>query len=222
MNASYTNEERNKFKTEEYRELRAAILQRDTSMTQIFLVGLVANVTLIIGISAFYFNIYTKSPSDITAKLSYVFLGPVAIIIPTLAILISHRRDIRLFGSYIFVFYEDLGYGPTWETSHDRKTDLDTEEAHDFVPMTLWALHSICLALFWYSLSLCPDNTLYYHIASPLPLIVIMAMTHYRYMNSKQQFYRQKVAMWRKIRAAMKKGNPNSELHTGADKAPHR
>jgi hypothetical protein len=121
MNAPYTDEERNKFKMEEYKDLRADIRQRDTSMTQILLFGLVANVTLISGISAFYFNVYTKSPGDITAKLSYFFLTPVAIIIPILAILNSHRRDIRLFGSYIKVFYEDVGYGPTWEFNMARE-----------------------------------------------------------------------------------------------------
>src|SRR3954463_6345244 len=109
MTVSHTTEERNRFKIEEYKDMRTAMLQRDTSMTQILLIGLVSNVTLIVGISAFYFNIYNKSPTDLPQKLSYFFLAPTAVIIPLLAILNSHRRDIRLFGSYIFVFYEEPG-----------------------------------------------------------------------------------------------------------------
>jgi hypothetical protein len=43
-----------KLSIEEYRELRAEIRQKDASMTQFLVVGLVANVTLISGISAFF------------------------------------------------------------------------------------------------------------------------------------------------------------------------
>jgi hypothetical protein len=101
---------------------------------------------------------------------------------------------------------------------YGKRTGVDTEEAHDFVPMTLWALLGACVALFWYSLSLCPGNTLYYHVASPLPLIIIMARTHYSYMKSKHQYYRQKVAMWSKIYAAMQKAQQNrgrNQIKTG-------
>lgn len=218
MTVSHTNEERNRFKIGEYKDMRAAMLQRDTSMTQILLIGLVSNVTLVVGISAFYFNVYTKSPTDITQNLSYFFLTPAAVIIPILAILNSHRRDIRLFGSYIFVFYEDAGYGPTWESSHDRRADVDKEEAHDYVPMALWSLLVVCIMLFWYSLSLCSSEIAYYHIASSLLPIVIMAEVHLTYLKSKHLYWRQKVGMWRTVYAAMEGGKSSNDLHTAANK----
>lgn len=44
-------------------------------------------MTLIVGISAFYFNLYTKPPDPAPERLSLLFFAPAAIIISLLGVL---------------------------------------------------------------------------------------------------------------------------------------
>lgn len=184
------------FKLEEFKQLRKDITQRDSSMTQLFLTGLVASVTLLSAISVFFFNMYTKYPS---VDLCYFFLAPIIVIIPITSIIDSHRRDIRRMGSYIKVFYEDQGFGPTWETAHDQITLLDKEEGHDAVPLVLWALVIICCALFWYGLHLTTQLVISLHGIVPLFPIIVMVAMNINYTESKNDYFQANATKWQEI-----------------------
>jgi hypothetical protein len=221
MNRKNTNEICEKFSIEEYKELRAEIRQRESNMTQFLVVGLVANVTLISGVTAFYYNMYKNTPNEMFPILSYLFLAPAVIIVPLLLILNSHRRDIRLIGSYIQVFYEETGYGPLWEIAHDKRANYNADrEGHDFIPVTFWGLLLICLALYGYNLYLCSSITIYY-LPIPLLIIMIMAATHMSYNSSKHEFYRKNLEMWRSIRLEMVGKMPNEDYLIIEEKIPY-
>jgi hypothetical protein len=187
------------FLTAEYKELRAEIRQRDTSMTQLFLTGVIAAVALTSGISGFYFNLYTKAPEEIPWQLSYFFLAPVAVIIPILSMLTGHRREIRRIASYIQVFYEEPGLGPTWESSHQRMALIAIEEAHDFVPVAFWCLFAVSIGLYCYGIAVAEAGCLWVHLFAPMLLSVLMTVAHVRYRGSKHHYYAKRLSEWRDI-----------------------
>jgi hypothetical protein len=187
------------FSIEEYKQLREEIRQRDSSMTKIFLTGLIANISLISAISAFYFKMFSDSSSSLSAQLSYFFLAPLLLIIALLSMINAHRQDIRKIASYLQAFYEDTKCGPSWETAHNEMAKYNPEEAHDFVPSSLWCLFSTCIALFFYSLHLVGINIISVHSLSALPFIMIMTATHLRYLDSKKGMYEKYLNVWRAI-----------------------
>ena len=83
------------FSIEEYKQLREEIRQRDSSMTKIFLTGLIANISLISAISAFYFKMFSDSSSSLSAQLSYFFLAPLLLIIALLSMINAHRQGVK-------------------------------------------------------------------------------------------------------------------------------
>lgn len=173
--------------------------QREAAMTQLFLTSLIAAVTLISGITAFYFNMFTKDPCKITVFLSYLFLAPIFIIIPIFFVIKSHRRDIRRFASYIHVFFEDTGYGLKWETAHDKWTDKKKEEGHDGVPWAYWALILVCLFLYFQSFLLSKVSFECSHVILPSILFIVMLYVHIVYVRSKHKYYRENLKLWREI-----------------------
>ena len=187
------------FKLTEYKELRAELRQRDTSMTQLFLTGVVATMTLTVGISAFFFNLYINDPTKISWQLSYFFLGPIAVIIPILQMITAHRREIRRFASYMQVFYEEQHLGPTWESSHYEMALMRTEEAHDFVPYTLWFLFVLCIGLYFYGIALSKVSSLLLHVLAPAVLLLLMLYSHIWFQLSKHKYYAKLLLEWRKI-----------------------
>lgn len=196
---------KDKYKIEEYKQLRQDITQRDTSMTQLFLMGLIAIITLLAAISAFFFNTYVKNPSTVSIHLCYFFLAPITIIAPILSIIGSHRKDIRRMGAFIKVFYEDAGLGPTWETGHDQITELDKQEGHDFVPIALWSMLFLCIALFEYGLYIISMPSKTWHVFIPIILIIIMLAIHANYFNSKKNYFKENENIWRQIYSNMHK-----------------
>jgi hypothetical protein len=187
------------YRIEEYKQLREEIRQRDSSMTKIFHTGLIANISLVSAISAFYFKMFSDNSFSISVQLSYFFLAPILLIIALLSMINAHRQDIRKIASYIQIFYEDNNCGPTWETAHDEMTKYNPEEAHDFVPSALWCLFSICTALFVYTLHLTGKNIISLHLLSLLPFIIVMTATHLRYADSKEKYYKKYLKEWKEI-----------------------
>lgn len=192
------------YRIEEYKQLREEIRQRDSSMTKIFHTGLIANISLVSAISAFFFNMLSDNPSSISVHLSYFFLAPILLIIALLSMITAHRQDIRKIASYIQVFFEENKCGPTWETSHNEMTKYNPEEAHDFVPSALWCLFLICIYLFLYSLHLTVKKMISFHSLSILPFIIVMIAMHLKYSDSKKSFYKKYLDVWRKIFCDMK------------------
>jgi hypothetical protein len=187
---------------EEYRALREEMRQRQAAMTQLFLASLVAAVALISGITAFYFNVYTKNPGKIPDHLALILLAPILIIIPILYIIRSHRRDIRRFASYIQVFFEETGCGLKWETAHDKWTDTRKEEGHDAVPWTFWVLGFVCFGLYWIGLDFSKvSNKCLYVIIPLLVFFIFMLHAHVTYAKSKDKYHRECLKLWRTIQS---------------------
>ena len=184
---------------EEYKQLREEIRQRDSSMTKIFLTGLIATISLISAISAFYFRMLIDNSASLSVELSYFFLAPLMLIIAMLSMINAHRQDIRKIASYIQAFYEDTKCGPIWETAHNEMAGLNPEEAHDFVPSSLWCLFLICITLFFYSLHLVKVEILSVYALPALPFIMVMIAFHLRYMDSKKGMYDKYLDAWRTI-----------------------
>jgi hypothetical protein len=187
------------YRVEEYKQLKEEIRQRDSSMTTLFHTGLIANISLVSAISAFYFKMYSDAPSCVPILLSYFFLAPILLLISLLSMINSHRRDIRKIASYLQAFYEDTQSGPTWETAHNEMAKLNPEEAHDFVPSTLWCLFVICISLFYYTLHLTGQNIVSWHSILPLCFFIPMAAIHLRYFDSKEVYYNKYLKAWREI-----------------------
>lgn len=205
------------FMLAEYKELRAEVRQKETLMTQLFLTGVVATITLTLGISVFFFNLYIDDPTKISSQLSYFFLAPIAVIIPILKLITAHRRDIRRFCSYMQVVYEEQGFGPTWESSHQKMALMTTEEAHDFVPMTLWSLFGLCIGLYFYGIVLSKVSYLWLHILAPAFLCSLMLVNHILYQRSKHQYYAKLLLEWREIyrqinSSSQEKPEPNKDI----------
>ena len=195
------------YRIEEYKQLREEIRQRDSSMTKIFHTGLIANISLISAISAFYFKMFIDDTSSMSAHFSYFFLAPILLIITLLSMITAHRQDIRKIASYIQVFYEENKCGPTWETAHNEMAKYNPEEAHDFVPSSLWCLFFISIALFIFSLHLTGNKIVSLHTLVPLPFIIVMTGLHLRYSDTKESFYKKYLNAWREIFKNMKMAN---------------
>jgi hypothetical protein len=138
-----------KFQIEEYKQVRDEIKAREQSINQLFVIGVVASISILSAVSTFF----SKQPPITEPVYAYVFLSPLAVIIPILYVLISHRRDLHRSGTYLHVFYEEPGLGPMWETRLAKFRDRQKGESLDAIPWTFWAITVVTVAGFVFTLN---------------------------------------------------------------------
>lgn len=179
------NKDRYSLSREEFVQLHEHIRQSDTVMVQILTVVIVASTTLLSAISAFYFEHYINTDRSINVAISYLFLAPLLIVIPGLAMIRASRRGIYRMGTFIKVFYENSDSGAMWHRCLDHFRRVNKDETMDYVPYAFWMITLLCIGLFWFALSLA--NTKFtWHWLVALPFLIILGWEHANFRNAKK------------------------------------
>lgn len=162
-----------KFRIEEYKQIRDEIKAREQTIGQLFTVTVTASAAILSAVAAFIFRSDANALAMSSPAYAYAFLGPHALIVPVLFLLASHRRDIHRSGTYLHVFYEEAKAGPQWETLLTKYRSQRGGESLNPLPLTFWALWSLCTVGFVFTLSRIapPWCSLQWLIASVVVLI---------------------------------------------------
>jgi hypothetical protein len=135
---------------------------------------------------------------------AYPFLGPLAIIIPVLFVIGSHRRDIHRSGTYIHVFFEYAGIGPKWETRLSKYRDMKKGESLDRLPRLFWSIFLISVGGFIFSLYKIIGICSYSGWLAPIIIIIIgiifMVLGHYQFAKASVEVRHEYYETWKKIR----------------------
>jgi hypothetical protein len=142
-----------KFRIEEYKQIRDEIRAREQTIGQLFTVTVTASAAILSAVAAFVFRSDANALAMSSPAYAYAFLGPHALIVPILFSLASHRRDIHRSGTYLHVFYEEAKAGPQWETLLAKYRSLRGGESLNPLPLTFWALWILCTVGFLFALS---------------------------------------------------------------------
>jgi len=147
------SESTEKFRIEEYKQIRDEIKAREQTIGQLFTVTVTASAAILSAVAAFIFRSDANALAMLSPAYAYAFLGPHALIVPVLFLLASHRRDIHRSGTYLHVFYEETGAGPQWETLLAKYRSQRSGESLNPLPLTFWALWLLCIVGFVFALS---------------------------------------------------------------------
>jgi len=190
------------FQLEEYKQIRDDITDLERAMTQLFAVAVATSVTILSAVGAFFFKIEPEVLEKLSAAYAYPFLGPEAILIPILFLLVSHRRDIHRFGTYLLVFYEEHDFGPMWEIKVTRFREKKKGESLDVLPVTFWGIYVISVIGFIYALSKVTDincQTALFPGSLIIVTLVLMAYGHYKFRHASTTIRDDYYKIWKEI-----------------------
>jgi hypothetical protein len=187
------------FALAEFVQLHEHMRQRDASMVQLVTVVLVSATAILSGGGAYVFQALADGKPASTLS-AYVFLTPLAILIPSLAILRSHRTSIHEMGSYMKVFLETPPTGAQWQHALHYFRQSHESQSFDSVPQIVWTLAFLCFGLFW--MTLVTAHASVGHWLIPFPISVIVLVHHRRFIRAKNSGEQEN--SWRRAREALK------------------
>lgn len=186
------------FALAEFVQLHEHIRQQDNAMIQILTVLLVASTAILSAAGAYVFE-GLANDRRIQVPVGYLFLTPVAILLPGLAMLRSHRKGIYRMGTYIKVFLEAPPHGAQWHHALVEFRRVDKDESLDFVPLTIWTLTGLSIFLFWMTLVISDAPVVNWFMAAPVLLFVYFG--HRDFANAKRA--EELEAIWEKVRTRL-------------------
>lgn len=172
-------------------------------MVQILTVLLVASTAILSAAGAYVFE-GVADGQPIPIPTGYLFLTPVVILIPGLAILRSHRKGIYRMGTYIEVFLEAPPSGAQWHHALAEFRKADKDESLDYVPLTIWMLSGLSVVLFWMTLVLSRAHPVHWFM--PLPLLGFVYLGHRDFSTAKRADDLEN--LWRQVRARLSPPEP--------------
>lgn len=141
------------YRLEEYKQIREEAAARELAINQLFIVAVTASTAILSAVTALFFKIDSELLSSLSAAYAYSFLGPFALIILILYVLVSHRRDIHRLGTYLQVFYEQANLGPKWQTHVEEFRKIRRGESLDVLPWTFWGIAVAAMSGFVFALN---------------------------------------------------------------------
>lgn len=127
---------------------------------------------------------FNRSDSEtIAVPTGYLFLTPIFIVVPGLAMLRAHRKNIYRMGTYVKIFHENPPGGAQWHHGLAEFRSGDGSESLDHVPMIIWMLAVLSVLLFWMALVLAQAD--WVHWLAPIPMIALVGLGHTAFNQAK-------------------------------------
>jgi len=189
-----------KLQIEEYKQVRDEIVFREKTISYLFAIALGTSVSILSAVGTFFFKLKPTELYSVSPWLAYVFLAPIAVIIPILLLLAEHRRDIHRSGTYLHVFFEDAGLGPMWETRVTEFRKKFKGESLDVLPWPFLAISSLSVVGFiWTSYLISgSDGNLKWLVSVIISLLFVWGYWKFSQasISIREKYYRH----WQKIR----------------------
>lgn len=132
------------YQIEEYKQVRAELMERERFIGQLAIVAFVSSATLISGLLG-AFSGKNLTPSQLGGFIPYLMLAPLLVTIPIYFIVGSHRKDLFRAGAYLQVFYEEDGAGIGWQTRIQQFRAKKKGDSLDTLPLFFWSVAIICV-----------------------------------------------------------------------------
>jgi len=186
---------------EEYKSLREEILTRGRGVAQVIITSLIILVPFISTIIVYVTQHSIEMKKNPNILYPYIFLCPLLIVIPCTFFLISLRKDIYRYGTYIQVFYEEGSDGPKWETMLHKFRQIHQEESFDPTFWLYWALFFICGGFFGYILIVLSFSLL--HLIVPFVAAMLLLKSHYTYRQIPTKIRKKLYNNWLEIKRTL-------------------
>lgn len=170
------------FALAEFVQLHEHIRQQDNSMMQLVTVLLLSSTAIMSAVGAYVFQ-QVADGEIIAVPTGYLFLTPIFIVVPGLAMLRAHRKNIYRMGTYVKVFHENPPGGAQWHHGLAEFRTGDGSESLDHVPMIIWMLAVLSVLLFWMALVLARAD--WVHWLAPMPMIALVGIGHSTFNQAK-------------------------------------
>ncbi len=198
------------FALAEFVQLHEHIRQQDNSMMQLVTVLLLSSTALMSAVGAYVFQ-QVADGETIAVPTGYLFLTPIFILVPGLAMLRAHRKNIYRMGTYVKIFHENPPGGAQWHHGLAEFKSGDGSESLDHVPMIVWMLAALSVLLFLMALVLSQAD--WVHWLAPIPMLAMVAVGHRNFNQAKNAAIPEAawVAARNTLRCRTRPGSPEAE-----------
>ena len=188
------------YQIEEYKQVRAELMERERVIGQLAIVSFISSATLISGLLGAFFG-KTLTSAQLGGLMPYLMLAPLIVVIPIFFIIGSHRRDLFRAGAYLQVFYEEDGAGIGWQTRIQQFRSKKKGDSLDTLPLFFWFVAGVC-AVSFFSLR-GGDNLCEYTWLDLVAIIIVSALmirADYLYASAPKRHRAECIDAWRAVK----------------------